>query len=126
MQQDQADATGKYPLPPAHVQRYVDALGVELTIDFLLNFGGAELAIPRTPKGKSEVERLLGPKAVSRLIDVSDNSKHRVPLATRWLANCLFAQGLSKAAIARRLRISDVTVRKHLRGSNARSPYDRR
>jgi hypothetical protein len=49
-----------FPKPPAHVQRYVDALGVELTIDFLLNFGGAELFLPADPGGKSEVERVIG------------------------------------------------------------------
>ena len=107
-----------YPLPPPHVEKYVEALGEELAIDFLLNFGGAELALPVTPKGKSEVERLLGPANVLKLAKVCRTLKHRVPLATKWVAQCLAIQGLSTAAIARRLRISDTTARKHLRGRN--------
>ncbi|MEP5730736.1 MAG: helix-turn-helix domain-containing protein [Sulfitobacter sp.] len=107
-----------YPLPPPHVQRFVDVLGVEATIDFLLNFGGAELYIPTTPKGKSDVERVIGPGKLQLLSEMSSALKNRVPLGTKWLAQCLSIQGLSTAAIARRLRVTDVTLRKYLHGRN--------
>ncbi|MCX7559110.1 helix-turn-helix domain-containing protein [Sulfitobacter sp. F26204] len=112
------NSEAKYPIPPAHVQRFVDVLGVETTIDFLLNFGGAELSIPTTPKGKSEVERVIGFEKMQRLSGLSYALKHRIPLGTKWLAQCLSVQGLSTAAIARRLRVTDVTVRKYLHGRN--------
>jgi len=114
--------TSHYPLPGANVEPYVQALGADLAIDFLLNFGGAELSLPKVPKGKSEVERLIGPVYLLRLSEAFDGQRHRVPLATRWLAQCLSIQGLSAASIARRLRVSDVTVRKYLHGRNEPNP----
>jgi hypothetical protein len=47
--------------------------------------------------------------------------KGRVPLAKKWLALCLRVQGLSVAAIARRLRVSDVTIRKYLSAAKVQS-----
>jgi hypothetical protein len=41
--------------------------------------------------------------------------KRRVPLAKTWLAHVLAARGLPAAAIARRLRMSDVAVRRALK-----------
>lgn len=119
MDQTGSDITPFYPLPPSQVERFVDILGVESTIDFLLNFGGSEVYIPETPKGKSDMEKVLGRAKMARLYEVADTLKIRVPLANIWLAQCLDAQGLSAAAIARRLRISDVTVRKYIRGPDA-------
>lgn len=108
-----------YSLPPAHVQRHVDVLGARTTIAFLLNFGGSELYIATDPKGKGMVEKVIGYEKTKRLSEASFAMKHRVPLANKWLAACLYAQGLSVAAIARRLRVSDTTVRKYLHGRNA-------
>jgi hypothetical protein len=34
-----------FPKPPAQVQHFVEVLGPELTVQFLLAFGGAELYI---------------------------------------------------------------------------------
>lgn len=106
------------PSPPAHVQRYVDAIGVEATIDLFLNFGGSELYFSEEPKGKDMLERVIGYENAKRIAGESFDIKHRVPLANKWLAACLYAQGLSVVAIARRLRVSDVTVRKYLKGTN--------
>lgn len=111
-----------YPRPTAQVQPYVDALGVETTIEFLLSFGGAELPVASDPKGNGMLVRCIGYQKAKQLADISHLLQNRVPLASRWLAQCLYTQGLSKAAIARRLRLSDVTVRSYLRGINARFP----
>lgn len=109
-----------YPLPTAQVEPYVNMLGTATAIEFLLNFGGAELIFTSDPKGRGMVERLVGYEDTVKLAKASHRLQKRVPLATRWLAQCLYAQGLSKAAIARRLRITDVTVAKYLKGHNSR------
>lgn len=108
-----------YPCPTAQVAPYVDALGTETAIEFLLSFGGAELTVSLSPKGRGMVERVIGLENTIKLGNHRDNMQPRVPLANRWLAQCLYAQGLSVASIARRLRTSDTTVRGYLRGTNA-------
>jgi len=40
--------------------------------------------------------------------------QRRVPLANPWVAACLHVQGLATNEIARKLRITDVTVRRYL------------
>ncbi|WP_424986871.1 hypothetical protein [Microbulbifer sp. S227A] len=106
--------TKPFPKPPAEVETYVDILGMDLAIEFLLRFGGAELYIPASPKDRSRVAALVGRELTAELARSDHLLQRRVPLATQWLAACLHAQGRAIAEIARRLRITDVTVRKHL------------
>lgn len=103
-----------FPRPTAQVQPYWDALGPEDTILFLLTFGGAELYIATDPRGRGQVEAMFGPEKAKALAAQAHRLPARVPLAKRWLARCLAAQGSSAAAIARTLRVTDVTVRKWL------------
>jgi DNA-binding NarL/FixJ family response regulator len=64
------------------------------------------------------VERVIGYEKTKPLVEVGPDVKRRIPLATRSLARCLHVQGLSFAEIARRLRLSDSTVRGYLKGQN--------
>lgn len=112
------------PRPTAQIAPYFDVLGLELTIDFLLTFGGAELAIPTTPSGRSELERLVGPDKAKALGQNIHRMQKRVPLAKRWLSEVMAWQGLSIAATARKLRISDNTVRRYLKGERSPSRDD--
>ena len=100
------------PRPPAHVEPYVRVLGAELAVQFLLEFGGAELYLPKTPKGGSRVEQLLGQDRFAALAAL--HLPRRVPTAKPWIARHLKLTGLSDAEIARRLHTTDVTVRKYL------------
>lgn len=103
------------PRPPAHIAPYVEALGVDTAVKFLLHFGGAELYIPRDPKGGSEVAQVLGLDAARALAALADRAHlpRRVPTAKPWLACTLkVTEGLSHAKIARRLHASDVAVRR--------------
>lgn len=106
------------PRPTAQVQPYFEILGLELTVTFLLTFGGADLYLPTDPKGGSEVESLIGPDKLKTLAARSRAPKSgmqsRVPLAKRWLSEVLHWQGHSNAAIARKLRITTNTVGKYL------------
>ena len=108
-----------YPPPPKAAQRFVDAIGVEAAIDLMLSFGGSEIFLPSKPTNRNALERAIGLRNIEKLVASSVEMKTRVPLANKWLAKCLYAQGLSKAAIARKLRITDVRVRRYLSGSNA-------
>ncbi|MFP3383612.1 hypothetical protein [Tritonibacter sp. SIMBA_163] len=73
------------PKPTAQVQPYFDALGSELTVQFLLQFGGSELFIPQNPKGRSRVEKLVGTDNVRALANVAHLLQRRVPLANAWI-----------------------------------------
>jgi hypothetical protein len=110
--------TAPMPRPPAQVLPYFETLGLELTVTFLLAFGGADLYLPTDPKGGSEVETLLGADKLKALAALSRSPKStmqkRVPLAKRWLTEVLHWQGHSNAAIARKLRITTNTVGKYL------------
>jgi hypothetical protein len=108
------------PRPPAHVQPYVDALGAATAVQFFLRFGGAELYIPRDPKGGSELADLLGMPAARALSALAERTilPRRVPIPKPWLARYLkVTAGLSHAEIARRLHASDVAVRRWIAGS---------
>jgi hypothetical protein len=110
--------TAPMPRPPAQVLPYFETLGLELTICFLLTFGGADMYLSADPKGGSEVEAHIGRENLKALAALSRAPKstmqRRVPLAKRWLTEVLHWQGHSKAAIARKLRITTNTVGKYL------------
>lgn len=97
------------PRPPATIRAYVEVLGPELAFEFLMRFGGAELYLSPTPKGRSEVEQMIGAERVTELAALG--LPRRVPTAKPWLAAMMKCQGLSHAEIARRLHTSDVAVR---------------
>lgn len=103
------------PRPTAQVAPYVEVLGADLAVDFILQFGGADLYLPKKPQGRSEVEKLLGQDKLKQLA-ARIGEIVRVPLAKRWLTEMLFWKGYSKAAIARTLRTSENTVRNYLAG----------
>jgi hypothetical protein len=102
------------PRPTAQVKPHVDAFGPDLAVEFLLAFGGAPLAVPANPKGRSRLEALVGPDRVRALAGQSHLLQSRVPIAKRRLAACLAWQGHWVSEIARRLRVSDSSVRKWL------------
>ncbi len=103
--------TPAYPRPPAQIDAYVEILGIELAVEFLLAFGGAELYLSKDPKGKSRLEKLVGYERAKALGNFSDHMQRRVPLVKPWTANYLAWKGYSTAEIARTLHASDVSVR---------------
>lgn len=104
----------QYPKPPAHLAPYVDALGYERAIEFLLVFGGARLYIPENPQDGSELVNVIGVSGVKHLAEVRHVLQPEVPLGTPWLARCFRARGMSQAFIARRLRRTECTIRRYL------------
>lgn len=100
-----------YPRPPAHVAPIVDALGVERAIRFLLAFGGGELYIASSPKGRARLAEVIGLDASEALAEIAHQLPRRIPTAKPWIAQCWRVEGLTTAAIARQLHVSDVAVR---------------
>ncbi|HFQ15871.1 MAG TPA: helix-turn-helix domain-containing protein [Rhodobacteraceae bacterium] len=104
-----------YPPPPAQVAVYADVIGPARTVDFLLAFGGAEMAIPKSPGKNSMLAHVVGIENARKLSANAHRLPKRVPLAKKWLTQSLAMQGLPVAQIARTLRTSDVSVRKWLK-----------
>ena len=80
--------TRAYPAPTAQVAPYAKVLGTELTIDFLLAFGGAELVRSNNPTERSALVQLLGLEVAQTLAGQAHLMQRRVPLAKKWLALC--------------------------------------
>lgn len=102
---------GSEPPPPAHIEPFVLALGTDLAISFLLRFGGAELYLTTSPKGKSALAQEYGIEAAVRIAEAAAHLPRRMPLAKEWVAAVWSHRGLPDAEIARRLHVTDVTVR---------------
>ena len=50
----------RLPRVPAQVAPYVEVLGVDGAIEFLLAFGGSEIYLTTDPKSRSRVVEVLG------------------------------------------------------------------
>lgn len=107
------------PKATAQVAVYVEVLGAEVAMTFLLAFGGAELYLAQNPKGQSQVEAVIGFENARALAAQDHRMQRRVPLAKKWLAQMMNWQGHSTAHIARTLRVSDVYVRRILQAALA-------
>jgi hypothetical protein len=114
------------PRPPAHVEAFVRVLGTEGAIEFLLAFGGAELYLPEVPTPKSKLVQLVGLEKARALVDASAYLPRRIPTAKPWIAAVWASQSVAKAEIARRLHVTDVTVRSWLSKSEATVKRDPR
>ncbi len=102
------------PRPPAQIADIVEILGPDLTATFLLRFGGAELYMAEDPKGRSQVEALVGTDRARSLATLT-NRQRRVPLAKPWGASHLRFKGATIAEIARTPHVTDITVRRYLK-----------
>lgn len=110
--------TAALPFPPANLRPYVEVLGVDLTVAVLLELGGAEVNWSLNPRSSALV-KLVGRDKAEALAERMDDPISRVPLGNAWIAPVLHARGYATAEIARRLRVSDVTVRQYLRDAGA-------
>lgn len=109
---------------PAHVQPYVDALGEDLALTFLLHFGGADLYIPSRPTGRSELVDVVGMAGAEALYQVRDRLQFRVPVAKPWIARVLHQRGLPKSKIARKMHVTVTSVTRYLQDAGPRSAPD--
>jgi hypothetical protein len=111
------------PAPPAHVEPYVQILGEDLAIAFLMEFGGAERYVPRSPDNRADIEAVIGPEGANALAAAQTRLPRRHPVAKRWIAQVLSARGLPINKIAPKLHVTDTTVRSYLKvGAPKRPP----
>ncbi|WP_102226903.1 hypothetical protein [Acidimangrovimonas sediminis] len=103
------------PKPPAHIQPYVEILGIDGAIDFFLEFGGSEIYLSATPKGKSRLVQHVGAQRAQELAVAVGHLKVRIPTTKPWIAQVWHSRGLPVAEIARRLHMTDVAVRRWLK-----------
>jgi hypothetical protein len=114
-----------HPRPTAQVQPFVDALGVDGAVTFLLAFGGAELYLPQNPRPTSKLVEVMGMDAAMALGAMAQRVMvpDRMPTAKPWIARVLRAKGLPNAEIARRLHVADFTVRRWIAGHNGEGDH---
>lgn len=99
---------------PAHVRPYVAALGEEGAVRFFLSLGGALAYLSENPQSNSQVVRLVGRDGAVALARQVGAGPVRVPTAKPFIAAHFEAKGENRQQIARRLHVSDVTVRRWL------------
>lgn len=101
---------------PANLAVYVDTLGHDKAMELLLELGGAHCYFADDPTFGSIASSVIGQEAVSAIgRALKGGPRTRVPTAKVWISRYLYAEGWSISAIARKLHMTDVTVRKYIR-----------
>jgi hypothetical protein len=113
-------ATANQIRVPAHVSAYVDVLGIDGAVEFLLRFGGGYSYFSADPDPKSPLAAAVGTEKAAALAQRIGTGSTRVPLAKPFIARTLRAKGMGMSAIARKLHVSDVAVRGWLQEQDAR------
>ncbi len=71
---------------PAHAAPLADVPGEAPAIRFFLNSGGAELHLPRRPRGRSRPVQVVGETKAQEPADAAHLIPSRIPLAKPWIA----------------------------------------
>ncbi len=109
------------PRPPAHVAPFVECLGFDRAITFLLAFGGAPIYLAGRPQATNRLLPVIGADGVAALRREFGNRIDRVPQPKIWLARVWYARGIPVLDIARRLHTTDKTVRIWLKDDRHRA-----
>jgi hypothetical protein len=103
-----------YPRHPAHLDPYIEVLGHELAVTFLIAMGGCRARFPSDPGGRSYAEALIGPEALRELSRRMPSEIREIPFPRSWLIRALHAEGMTHGQICRALKTSDRNVRETL------------
>ncbi|WP_433848575.1 hypothetical protein [Brucella pseudogrignonensis] len=104
---------------PANLEPFINTLGFDKGIEFLLRFGGAAMYLPKKPQdGRSMASSLLTPDEIIALSKAIDRDYLRIPVAKKFIAVYLRSRNVSVGEIARRLHMTDVTVRGYLKAAD--------
>lgn len=100
---------------PAHVQPYVEVLGLDLAVTLLLEFGGAPLYLPDSrARSDSRIVQTIGKDNAMALGRKLGRGLVKVPLAKPFIAAYYLHQGMAVVEIARQLRADLRTVQRWL------------
>lgn len=102
------------PPPPHEIRWLTDALGVAAALVLMEQFSGSRVYVPREPNQGSPLALAIGLEAARALAAIKGGETIKPPAAKAWLSRVYKAQGLSGSAIARKLRIDESTVARHL------------
>ena len=105
---------------PPHIKPFVDVLGDNKAIEFLLRFGGTPVYLATNPQARSLVVDCVGYDLAVRLGRKLGPGAIKIPTAKPWIAKHLSAKGWTGIAISRKLHTDDRTVRGWLNGRNKR------
>lgn len=98
--------------PPAHVEPFVTALGVDRAVEFLLAFGGAPIYVAGVRFTQANrLVPVIGEDGVAALNREFGSRIDRVPVAKVWIARVWASRDVPVLEIARRLHTTDKTVR---------------
>ncbi len=109
---------------PPEIERLLTLVGAAATLALVEHYGGTRVHVRTGATSRNRLAEQLGAPAASALAAAFGGEYIRVPLAKAWRAQIYRAQGLSYAAIARRLGCSDVTVWEYLRGARQTAQLD--
>ena len=96
---------------PAHLQPYVNSLGLEKAVAFLLAFGGSYIYLSENPPDRSPVALQVGAAEAALLARTIGTGSIRVPTGKPFLAAVFRSKRYTVNQIARELHVTDVTVR---------------
>lgn len=99
---------------PASVDPFVRALGPDRAVELFLVFGGSVLYLSEKPRVGARLLDIVGLDGVQALVREFGSGHVNVPLANAWIAQRLDERGVSRAEIARRLRVSRDRLRRYL------------
>ena len=103
---------------PKNLAPYVEVLGEEQAVEFFLTFGGAPLYLGNRPQARSSIAATVGKEKAEALAKRFGAGHVRVPTAKVWIARQLKGNGVSTYDIARRLHLTDTTVRGYLKSDD--------
>lgn len=105
---------------PAHIRHFVDVLGIDGAVDFLLAFGGGYAYFSLDPDPKTDIASQIGVEATAAITQRFGPGSMRVPTAKPFIARVLSGKGKRPSEIARTLHVSDVAVRGWLQDDESR------
>lgn len=104
---------------PAHIEGYMEILGEDLTMKFLLRFGGSVTYLPATTSRQdSAITEAIGTELAVKLGQRVGPGLVNIPLAKEWIArNMFYNKGLKINQICTKLHMSQPTIRKYIKGT---------
>ena len=113
------DANGRKHVAriPAHVEPYVEVMGLDRAVTFLSEYGGTQWYVPskgRVPMTRSEPARFLTDSECCAFGDMLGGERMTLPYPANFLAQFHRSRGRSYSEIARLVKRTTRTVRKYL------------